>query len=298
MTNDYYTPTEVNEITTVHTQQSYLINGIEYRSVPEWLVKDHKMLKYVIISRDAKVLYFNMVGFCENENFRQVWTTPEVAMELGYDTKLITSNGFLWIGKGKDGYFLADRNVTMGDSVQLKRVIAATWLNRFDNQICVCPLDDDKLNIHADNLKWFTRKEYNDYMREYRKKDKTALPKTAPLPPNSNFDMSIPDTIAIPGMKIPYTGENLFSKENVSQEDTSFNPDHGLVPITAYRKDDEKIWYLILPDYSIYIVDGKEMIKQDILEKECKRIYEKLYVKGSKAQVNGYTVVSDGFVFP
>lgn len=217
-----YTPKIVQEITTVHTQESYTINGIEYRSVPAWLVNEHKMLKYVIVSKDAKVLYYNMVGFCENENFKQLWTTPEIAMELEYDTSLITNNGFLWIGCGKDGYFIADRNVTMGDKVALKRVIAATWLSRNDAQTLVCPLDDDKFNIKADNLRWFTRKDYNDYMREYRRKEKEMLSKIPAF--NTESEMSIngpfiPKTINTP--KITYTGENFFDK-NDNREKVGF----------------------------------------------------------------------------
>lgn len=184
---DYEAKT-VSEITTVHSQLSYTIDGIEYRSVPAWLISEHKMLKYVIVSKDAKVLYHNMLGFCENANFRQLWTTPEIAAELGYDMNSITKDGFLWIGKSKDGYFLADRNVTAGDKVALKKVIAATWLSRNDAQTWIGPLDDNKFNVKADNLKWFTQSEYKEYMKEFRKK-KPAIP-FIPAPnlnPNPNF---------------------------------------------------------------------------------------------------------------
>lgn len=232
-----YTPKIVQEITTVHTQESYTVNGIEYRSVPAWLVSEHKMLKYVIVSKDARVLYYNMVGFCENENFKQVWATKEVRDYLYHDmdpdeygfftnTENMTENGFLWIGCGKDGYFIADRNVTTGDKVALKRVIAASWLSRDDAQTLVCPLDDDKFNIKADNLRWFTRKEYNDYMREYRKKDKEMLSKIPAF--NSKFDISVPESIAIPKTasvpKVSYTGENLFDKNDNHEKSALFSP--------------------------------------------------------------------------
>lgn len=181
---DYEAKT-VNEITTVHSQASYTIDGIEYRSVPAWLISEHKMLKYVIVSKDAKVLYYNMVGFCENANFMQLWTTPEIMNELGYEANRITKDGFLWIGKSKDGYFLADRNVTAGDKVALKKVIAATWLSRNDAQTWIGALDDNKFNVKADNLRWFTQSEYREYMKEFRKK-KPAIP-FIPAPPNPNF---------------------------------------------------------------------------------------------------------------
>lgn len=74
--------------------------------------------------------------------------------------------------------------------------------------------------------------------------------------------------------------------------------ENKFTPIAAYRKDDEKVWYLVLPDSTVYTVYEGKTEKIDLTLKEGKRIYEKLYTRGSKAQVNGYTVVSDGFVFP
>lgn len=234
MKNDY-TPTEVNEITTVHTQQSYLIDGIEYRSVPKWLVNEHKMLKYVIVSKDARVLYHNMEGFCENENFKQVWATKEVRDCLYHDmdpdqygfftnTENMTENGFLWIGENKDGYFISERYGTIRDIVALKKLVAATWLSRYDSQTWICPLDTDKFNIHADNLRWCTQKEYKDYMKEYRKKEKEILSNCLnPVfpAPRENFDLSsIPNSIPIPkpAPKISYTGEHLFDKNVEGKE--------------------------------------------------------------------------------
>lgn len=76
-----------------------------------------------------------------------------------------------------------------------------------------------------------------------------------------------------------------------------------LTPLTAYRNEErngvtETIWYLALPNYDVYSVRKGNTAKLDITVKEGKRIYEKLYIKGSKAQIDGFTVISDGFVFP
>ena len=128
-----YDFTEIIMVRDLHIEyklRSYVIDDVEYRTLPEWIAKGP--LENIIVSRDGKVRYGLCTGELEQFSFKYVWCKddiPGLAEELGYDVSDMAKDGNLYITKSKTNYMITYREYTNAD-MPVKYLVAAAWINR------------------------------------------------------------------------------------------------------------------------------------------------------------------------
>jgi len=168
-----YEPTdvkEVNDLRIEYTQMSYVIDGVEYRTLPEWIGFD--VLKNIIVSRDGRIRYGECSDNLKLSSFKYVWCKddiPGLIQELRYDPSDMAIDGIFYVTKSSTGYRLVSRDYTNA-YIPIKYLVAAAWNNReaeygFEQQY-VTFKDLNPFNINADNLEWVDAYDYQEYRRE------------------------------------------------------------------------------------------------------------------------------------
>lgn len=166
-----YDFTEIIMVRDLHIEyklKSYVIDDVEYRTLPEWIAKGP--LENVIVSRDGRVRYGSCTGELEQCSFKYVWCKDDIqglADELGHDVSDMAKDGDLYITKSKTNYMITYREYTNAD-MPVKYLVAAAWHNRdIENgaeQQFIIFKDSNRFNISADNLRWVGLNRYEEYM--------------------------------------------------------------------------------------------------------------------------------------
>lgn len=166
-----YDFTEIIMVRDLHIEyklKSYVIDDVEYRTLPEWIAKGP--LENVIVSRDGRVRYGLCTGELEPCSFKYVWCKDDIqglAEELGHDVSNIAKDGNLYITKSKTNYMITYREYTNAD-MPVKYLVAAAWNTRdIENgaeQQFIIFKDSNQFNISADNLRWAGLNRYDEYM--------------------------------------------------------------------------------------------------------------------------------------
>lgn len=167
-----YDFTEIIIVRDLHIEyrlKSYVIDDVEYRTLPEWIAKGP--LENVIVSRDGRVRYGLCTGELEQCSFKYVWCKDDIqglAEELGHDVSDMAKDGDLYITKSNNNYMITYREYTNAD-MPVKYLIAAAWKNRdveegTEQQFIVFN-DGNQFNISADNIQWAGSDKYEEYIK-------------------------------------------------------------------------------------------------------------------------------------
>lgn len=165
-----YDFTEIIMVRDLHIEyrlKSYVIDDVEYRTLPEWIAKGP--LENVIVSRDGRVRYGSCTGELEQCSFKYVWCKDDIqglAEELGHDVSNMAKDGNLYITKSKTNYMITYREYTNAD-MPVKYLVAAAWNNRdiengIEQQFIIFK-DSNPFNICADNIRWAGLNRYDEY---------------------------------------------------------------------------------------------------------------------------------------